>query len=70
MAVADRCGFPIAILTESASRHEVKLVADTVNARFTQEQPERLVGDRAYDSDPLDASLQEQGIETSSPRLV
>jgi len=31
------------------------------------EQPERLIGDRAYDSDPLDERLAEQGIEMIAP---
>ena len=29
--------------------------------------PDRLVGDRAYDSDPLDETLEEQGIEMIAP---
>lgn len=29
--------------------------------------PERLIGDAAYDSDPLDAALREQGIELIAP---
>ena len=32
-----------------------------------REKPERLVGDRAYDSDPLDETLREQGIEMIAP---
>ncbi len=31
------------------------------------ELPERLIGDRAYDSDPLDEQLAEQGIEMIAP---
>jgi transposase len=30
-------------------------------------EPERLIGDRAYDSDPLDAILAERGIEMIAP---
>ncbi len=30
-------------------------------------QPERLIGDKAYDSDPLDARLRQQGIELIAP---
>jgi hypothetical protein len=29
--------------------------------------PDRLVGDRAYDPDPLDETLEEQGIEMIAP---
>jgi transposase len=67
MAVADGAGFPLAISVGSASPHEVKLVEDTLNRRFTEEMPERLIGDRAYDSDPLDERLQQQGIEMIAP---
>ena len=31
------------------------------------EKPERLIGDKAYDSDPLDAKLSAQGIEMIAP---
>ncbi len=67
MAVADGAGFPLAISVGSAAPHEVKLVEETLDKRFTNEKPERLIGDRAYDSDPLDVRLQEQGIEMIAP---
>src|SRR5262249_40700616 len=54
MAVADGHGLPLAICTESASPAEVKLVSQTLEQRFVAEVPERLVGDKAYDSDALD----------------
>lgn len=31
--------------------------------RFTDERPERLIGDKAHDSDPLDEELAEIGVE-------
>jgi len=45
----------------------VKLVEETLEKRFTEEKPERLIGDRAYDSDPLDERLQQQGIQLIAP---
>ncbi len=45
----------------------MKLVEDTLNQMFIGEKPQRLIGDRAYDSDLLDASLQKQGIEMIAP---
>lgn len=65
--MADRTGLPIAISVESASPHEVRLVESTLKCRFTKERPKRLIGDRAYDSDPLDDSLRKQGIELIAP---
>jgi putative transposase of IS4/5 family DUF4096 len=38
---------------ESASPHEVTLVEATLASGFLKEKPQRLVGDKAYDSDPL-----------------
>src|SRR5947209_19346034 len=67
MAVADSAGLPLAIYTESASPHEVTLVADTLLQSFTYERPERLIGNKAYDSDPLDRELAEEGIEMIAP---
>jgi transposase len=42
-------------------------VEQTLDKRFTEEMPQRLIGDRAYDSDPLDESLQQQGIQLIAP---
>jgi len=67
MAVADGAGFPIAISVGSASPHEVKLVEKTLDDRLVDENPERLIGDRAYDSDPLDEKLAKQGILLIAP---
>jgi transposase len=53
--------------TESASPHEVTLVGETLESGFLKEKPKRLVGDKAYDSDPLDETLEEQGIEMIAP---
>ena len=41
----------------SASPHETPLVEQTVNASFLADNPERLIGDAAYDSDGLDQTL-------------
>ena len=67
MAVADRSGIPISVHTASASPHEVSLVKETLEALFVAAKPERLVGDRAYDSDPLDTLLQTEGIDMIAP---
>ena len=67
MAVADGTGFPIALSVGSASPHEVRLVEETLDKRLVEEKPERLIGDRAYDSDPLDEKLAEQGILLIAP---
>jgi len=51
MAISDSAGLPIAINIASASPHEVTLAEQTVAECFVaDEKPERLVGDRAYDT--------------------
>ena len=67
MAVADSSGLPLAVYAESASPHEVTLVRETLVQSFTRERPERLIGDKAYDSDPLDEELRAEGIELIAP---
>lgn len=67
MAVADRSGLPIALHIESAPPHEVTLVEDTLATTFLGDLPERLIGDRAYDSDRLDEVLRDGGVEMISP---
>ena len=57
MAITDRTGLPIAIHLTSASPHEVTLVEQTIEPFSLSNRPRRLIGDRAYDSDPLDERL-------------
>ncbi len=64
MAICDRHGLPVAVHVASASPDEGHLVPATLDARFVRDLPTRLIGDRGYDSDPLDARLrQDYGIE-------
>jgi len=67
LAVADRAGLPLATWMASASPPEVTLVEPTLEARFVEEVPRRLIGDHAYGSDPLDERLATQGIEMIAP---
>ncbi len=67
MVVANNASLPLAIHAASAAPHEITLVGETLVQSFIPEQPERLIGDKAYDSDPLDAVLAEHGIELIAP---
>jgi transposase len=67
MAFSDGSSVPLALHAESASPHEVSLVEATLASAFLKEKPERLIGDKAYDSHPLDESLLERGIEMIAP---
>ena len=65
VVVADGQGFPVGVHVCSASPHEAKLVEATLER--THGQPERLIADRAYDSDPLRERLSQMGIELVCP---
>jgi transposase len=71
MGIADGHGLPLALRTESASPAEVKLVEKTLEERIVADVPERLIGDKAYDSDALDDQLmQNYGTEMIAPNKV
>jgi transposase len=68
MGLADRHGLPLALRAESAAPAEVKLVEQTMEERFVADVPERLIGDKAYDSDRLDEQMMQQfGTEMIAP---
>ena len=68
MGIADGHGLPLALRTESASPAEVKLVEKTLEQRIVADVPERLIGDKAYDSDRLDEQLMHNfGTEMIAP---
>jgi len=68
MAIADASDFPVAAHIESASPHEVKLVEETIDSGFTEYAPDKLIGDKAYDSDVLDQRLLEKrNVEMVAP---
>jgi transposase len=70
MAIADGRGTPIAVGIASGPRHEAKLVEDTLGQRFVRGRLLRLIGDKAYDSNILDAALRKRGIDMIAPNHV
>lgn len=70
MAIADRNGLPVAIWTTGASTHEIKLVENTIESRFIKKNPELIIGDKAYDSDPLDERLKRRRIKLIAPHRM
>jgi transposase len=68
MGLTDAFGLPIAACATSASPHEVTLVDDTLDACFVENVPEKVIGDLAFDSDPLDERLaEERGVQMIAP---
>jgi transposase len=68
MGIADGHGLPLALRTESASPAEVTLVDKTLDECALADVPERLISDKAYDSDPLNQKLMDNyGTEMIAP---
>ena len=67
MAATDAGGPVLSVKIQSASPHEVKLVEKVLEERFIEPLPEKLIGVKAYDSDPLDEALQQQAIDIIAP---
>lgn len=67
MGIVEAHGLPVSVLIASATPHEVTLAEATVAACVVEEVPEHLIGDKAYDSDGLDANLAARGIEMIAP---
>jgi len=59
---------PVAVSVQAASPHERQLVEEALGHSFLDELPERLIGDKAYDSDTLDRQMREHyGVEVIAP---
>jgi transposase len=68
VAVAADNSLPLAVSVESASPAECQLVEDVLAGSFLDQLPARLIGDKAYGSDPLDQKLAtEYSIEMIAP---
>jgi transposase len=68
MAVVDGAGLPISISIADGSRHDVSLVDQALDEAFVEELPPNLIGDKAFDSAPLQQALrQERNIELIAP---
>ena len=67
MAIADRNGLPVALCAGSASPHETRFVRDLIRDVLTEGRPDRLIGDKAYDSDPLDRECEALGVTLIAP---
>ena len=67
MVIADRGGLPVALSTGQAQPHETRFVPALLRGRFTVALPVLLIGDKAYDSDPLDRELQALGVTLIAP---
>lgn len=67
MLLVDGQGTPLGANTHSASPAEVKLIEPLLDRRMRIRRPQRLIYDRAADSDPLRARLAKRRIELICP---
>lgn len=67
MAIADASGLPVSLWAGAANTHEVKLVEKTIDSKHVKGRPQILIGDMAYDSDPLDKKLKKRKIKLVAP---
>src|SRR5262245_36401128 len=61
MAIVDRHGLRLSVGTHAANHDEVRLVQLCFDFYMIEAKPENLIGDRAYDSDPLYYEQPEDG---------
>lgn len=67
MAITTAGSRPLSVRVFSATPFETTLVEQTIKHRFSKARIGKLVGDRAYDSDPLDKQLKTKGVELIAP---
>ena len=68
MAIPDAEGLPFATHVKSVSSCEVRLVGDTIESSFTEYAPDKLIGDKAFDSNKLgDRLFEKRGVEIIVP---
>ena len=67
MVLVDARGLPISVTTCSASPHESQLVQGLFEFMLSRDTPQRIIGDKAYDSDELDEDLDDECIELIAP---
>lgn len=70
MGIVDRHGLPLAVSTHAANHHEVTLVQLSFEFYMIEAKPEKLIGDKAYDSDKLDAELEKEDVEMIAPHRM
>ena len=70
MVLVDARGVPVAVDAASATPHESKLVQGLFDFMLTRLTPDRIIGDKAYDSDALDDQLAGEGSDLIAPHRV
>jgi len=61
MVLVDAYGLPAVVNTDSASRAASHLAQQLFDFMIRQASPERIIGDKGFDSEALDEALAERG---------
>jgi transposase len=69
MVVVDGQGLPLGKQLASASPHESKLIEPTLDQSYAPEKIERLIYDKAADSNALRQRMADRGIDLIAPEL-
>ena len=67
MIMVDAKGLPVAACTSAAGPHESRSVQELFDFMITTQKPERLIGNKAYDSDALDEAMAAMQVEMIAP---
>lgn len=67
MVLVDARGLPIVVTTGGASPHESKFVQGLFGFLLNRDTSERIIGDKAHDSDALDEGLTTENITPDPP---
>ena len=67
VAIIDRNRNPISLEVTSANFHDVRFVEPLIRERLLRNKVSKIIGDKAFDSDPLDRKLRRRGIELIAP---
>ncbi len=69
MVLVDGQGVPLGVHLSAATPAESSLALQTLDARVTKRQPDRIIADRGYDARHLWEAMKARGIDLIAPHL-
>lgn len=67
MLLLSKNQIPVSLELHGASRHETTFIPSLIRNRMVRSKLARIIGDKAYDSNPLDELLKKNGIDMIAP---
>lgn len=68
MALTDGAGLPLAVCLADGSKNDCTLVDKTLDEALIAELPDKLIGDKGFDSGKLATGLAARGIQLIAPK--